>query len=59
MKLHLYYFGKPKDKHANAKMQWMAFIGGNRESRLLRGDLVLTREDIINKRDFDDGCVDA
>ncbi len=49
--------GDGKDKHVNAKLEWIAYIGGNRESRLLRGDVVLTREDIINKRDFDDGCV--
>ena len=49
--------GDGKAKHLSAKLQWMAFIGGNRESRLLRGDLVLTREDIINRRDYDDGCV--
>jgi hypothetical protein len=49
--------GDGKDKHANAKMEWLAYIGGNRESRLLRGDIVLTREDIINKVDYPDGCV--
>ncbi|HET6252215.1 MAG TPA: FAD-dependent oxidoreductase [Tepidisphaeraceae bacterium] len=49
--------GDGKAKHANAKLEWIAYIGGNRESRLLRGDLVLTRDDIINKKEFDDGCV--
>jgi hypothetical protein len=49
--------GDGKDKHANAKMDWMAYIGGNRESRLLRGDVVLSREDIVSKKDFPDGCV--
>ena len=46
-----------KDQHANAKMEWLAYVGGNRESRLLRGDVVLTREDIVGKKDFPDGCV--
>jgi hypothetical protein len=49
--------GDGKDKHADAKLEWIAYIGGNRESRLLRGDLVLTREDIINKKEFEDGFV--
>jgi hypothetical protein len=49
--------GDGKDKHASAKMEWMAYIGGNRESRRLMGDVVLTREDIISKKDFPDGCV--
>jgi len=49
--------GDGKEKHVNAKMEWLAYIGGNRESRLLRGDVVLTREDIINKVDYPDGCV--
>ena len=49
--------GDGKDKHANAKLEWVAYVGGNRESRLLTGDVVLTREDIISKKDFPDGCV--
>ncbi len=49
--------GDGKDKHVNARLDWIAFIGGTRESRLLRGDLVLTREDIINKVEYPDGCV--
>lgn len=45
------------DKHQNAMLTWIAYIGGPRESRLLRGDVVLTQEDIVSKRDFPDGCV--
>ncbi|HSU65936.1 MAG TPA: FAD-dependent oxidoreductase, partial [Tepidisphaeraceae bacterium] len=48
--------GDGKDKHANAKLVWLAYIGGNRESRRLVGDVVLTREDIIANKDFPDGC---
>ncbi len=43
--------------HANAYMTWMAYVGGPRESRLLEGDVVLTQEDIVSKREFPDGCV--
>jgi acetyl-CoA carboxylase carboxyltransferase component len=46
-----------KDEHANAKLEWVAYIGGTRESRQLIGDIVLTREDIDQKKPFPDGTV--
>lgn len=46
-----------KDKHPNAVLTWMAYIGGPRESRMLRGDVILRRKDIVNKVNFPDGCV--
>ena len=46
-----------KAEHANAKLEWIAYIGGTRESRQLLGDVVLTREDIANKKPFPDGTV--
>lgn len=49
--------GDGKAKHVNAKLVWLAYIGGNRESRRLMGDVVLTRDDIFAKKDFPDGCV--
>lgn len=49
--------GGGKDKHPNAKLEWMAYVGGNRESRLVKGDVVLTREDIVSKKDYPDGFV--
>ncbi len=45
------------DKHKTAFLTWVAFIGGPRESRQLLGDLVLTQEDVVTKREFKDGCV--
>jgi hypothetical protein len=44
-------------EHANAKLVWVAHIGGTRESRQLLGDVILTREDISTKKPFPDGCV--
>jgi hypothetical protein len=44
-------------KHANAELTWVAYVGGPRESRRLVGDVVLTQDDIITKKDFPDGCV--
>jgi len=46
-----------KDKHVNAKLEWVAYVGGTRESRQLLGDVILTQEDIVGKKVFDDGCV--
>ena len=45
------------DKHKTAYLTWVAFIGGPRESRQLLGDVILTQDDIVNKRQFPDGCV--
>ncbi len=44
-------------EHQNAYLEWIAYIGGPRESRRLMGDVVLTEDDIVAKRDFPDGCV--
>ncbi|HIK91754.1 MAG TPA: FAD-dependent oxidoreductase [Planctomycetes bacterium] len=45
------------DKHRNAILTWVAYIGGPRESRRLMGDVVLNQDDIVSKRQFPDGCV--
>jgi hypothetical protein len=47
--------GKPE--HLNAKLDWVAYVGGTRESRRIVGDVMLTHEDIVTKRQFPDGCV--
>jgi len=44
-------------KHRNAFLTWVAYVGGPRESRRLYGDVLLTEEDIVAKKDFPDGCV--
>ncbi len=44
-------------KHKNAQLSWIAYIGGPRESRRLMGDVILTQEDLVAKREFPDGCV--
>ena len=43
--------------HANAELTWVAYIGGPRESRRILGDVVLSQEDIVEKKEFPDGCV--
>lgn len=49
--------GAEKEKHANAALKWVAHVGGPRESRMLEGDVILQREDIVGYREFPDGCV--
>ncbi|MBI1345136.1 FAD-dependent oxidoreductase [bacterium] len=49
--------GPEKEKYANAAMKWVAYVGGPRESRMIEGDIVLTREDIVQKKMYPDGCV--
>jgi hypothetical protein len=49
--------GPDKLKHANSALKWVAYVGGPRESRLLAGDVVLSREDIVSGREYPDGCV--
>ncbi|MCY3024149.1 MAG: FAD-dependent oxidoreductase, partial [Planctomycetota bacterium] len=46
-----------KEKHVNARLEWVAYVGGTRESRQLLGDLLLTKEDIVGKKPFSDACV--
>jgi len=49
--------GPRQEQFARARLLWVAAIGGTRESRLLDGDVVLSREDIEQQRPFTDGCV--
>ncbi len=46
-----------KAGHVNARLVWVAYIGGTRESRQLLGDVILTRQDIVEKKPYPDGCV--
>jgi hypothetical protein len=49
--------GDKKSQYANSSLKWVSHVGGTRESRLLTGDVILTQEDIVKKKDFPDGCV--
>jgi hypothetical protein len=43
--------------HETAALDWMAYVGGTRETQQLLGDVILNEEDIDSKREFPDGCV--
>jgi hypothetical protein len=42
--------------YSNHRLKWAAYIAGKRESRRLLGDVVLTADDILGGRKFEDGC---
>ncbi len=44
-----------KQKFANRKLTWVAYIGGKRESRRLLGDVILKEQDILEAKAYDDG----
>lgn len=39
------------------KLNWAAFVAGKRESRRLLGDVILSKDDVMQSRSYDDGCV--
>jgi len=46
-----------KYKYANYKLDWVAYIGGKRESRRLLGDVILQQQDIQKRKRFPDSFV--
>ncbi|MDB4512300.1 FAD-dependent oxidoreductase, partial [Arenicella sp.] len=50
-------FDPDEVSHRNARLTWLAYVGGTRETQQLIGDVVLTKEDVQSKRSFPDGCV--
>ena len=49
--------GEKAAENTHAALKWVSHVGGPRESRLLQGDVVLTQEDIVERREFPDGFV--
>ena len=49
--------GAGRADHETAVLTWVAYVGGPRESRRILGDVVLSQDDIVTKREFSDGCV--
>ena len=43
--------------HSRAELDWVAYIGGPRETLQILGDVILSKEDITSGRKFDDACV--
>jgi hypothetical protein len=45
--------------YPNHKLNWAAYISGKRESRRLLGDIILTKQDIVDGVIYPDRCVPA
>ena len=48
-----------QEKFANKRLEWVACIGGKRESRRLLGDVILTEQDITDNVAYDDASFTA
>lgn len=46
-----------KDEYMDARLMWLCSVIGKRESRRLLGEIVLTENDLLNRTQFEDGCV--
>ncbi len=46
-----------KDKYYKLKLDWVAYIGGKRESRRLLGDIILQQQDIQKRKRYSDSFV--
>lgn len=57
IKNHGAYAERDPAQHATARLDWLAYVGGTRETQQLLGEVILNEEDIDAKREFPDGCV--
>ena len=48
---------KYRDEYAKRRLNWIAYIGGKRESRRLLGDVILKQQDITQQKPFVDASV--
>lgn len=44
-----------KEEFADARLNWVACIGGKRESRRLLGDIILSENDLKDRKEYEDG----
>jgi len=57
IKNHGAYAARDPQQHKNARLDWLAYVGGTRETQQLLGDVILSDKDIDAKKEFPDGCV--
>ncbi|MEN6369263.1 MAG: FAD-dependent oxidoreductase [Thermotogota bacterium] len=48
---------KERARYRNYALDWVGYVGGKRESRRLLGDVIVTEQDIVSERRYNDGCV--
>lgn len=54
IKNHGLHAARDPDGHAKASLSWLAYIGGTRETQQILGDVILTGDDIEEKKVFPD-----
>ena len=52
-----YRYDKTGNKHANAELMWMAYVGGPRETKQFEGDILVEEKDVVSQRKYPDSCV--
>ena len=57
MKNHAAFAARDPKGHSDAALNWMAYIGGTRETQQLLGEVILEGEEIIKGKEFDDALV--
>ncbi len=57
IKNHGVYASRDPQQHKNARLDWLAYVGGTRETQQLLGDVILSDTEIDGKKPFPDGCV--
>jgi hypothetical protein len=50
---------REKEKYREYRLEWVAYIGGKRESRRIMGDIVLKEQDILNNVQYPDATFTA
>jgi len=46
-----------KEEFARRRLAWVAYVGGKRESRRLLGDVILSEQDVLGRREYPDASV--
>ena len=57
IKNHGAYAARDPQEHKNAALTWLAYVGGTRETLQILGDVVLSGDEIVKKKEFNDGTV--
>lgn len=50
-------YDKTGKAHKNARIRWMAYVGGTRETQQFFGDVVVEEKDVVSKKVYPDSCV--
>ncbi|MCM8532699.1 MAG: FAD-dependent oxidoreductase [Lentisphaeraceae bacterium] len=50
-------YDKTGKSHKNARIRWMAYVGGTRETQQFFGDVIVEEKDVVSKRVYPDSCV--